>query len=115
VPISVLRTKVAANVLHLSLRCEWPVGTQCPGQIVIRARVPKRYVIRRRGRRKVRTRMVRRAIVRRGFRLTGGESHTFRVGLGATGRRLTRGAARPRAQLLVAIPGGRVGRLLALR
>ncbi|HET9164282.1 MAG TPA: DUF1906 domain-containing protein [Solirubrobacterales bacterium] len=114
VPISLLRTKVAGNTVHLSLRCEWPVGTQCPGQIVIRAGVPKRIVVHRRGRRRVRTTKVRRAIVRRGFRLTGGQSHTFRVGLGPAGRRLTQGATSPTAQLLVAIPGGRVGQQLTL-
>jgi hypothetical protein len=115
VPISLLRTRTAGNIVHLSLRCEWPVGTQCPGQVVVRAGVPKRVVIHRWGRRRVRTKTVRRAIVRRGFRLTGGQSHTFHIGLGPTGRRLTRGGARPRAQLIVAIPGGRVGAPLSLR
>lgn len=59
--------------------------------------------------------MVRRAIARRGFRLTGGKSHTFRLGLGRHGRLLTRGGAEPQAHLQVAIPGGKVGRLLKLR
>lgn len=115
VPISLLRTKASGNAVHLGLRCEWPVGTQCPGQIVIRARVPKRIVVVRRGRRTVRTRMVRRAIVHRAFRLSGGNSHSFHLGLGRVGRQLTSAAARPRAQLLIAIPGGRVGRSLSLR
>lgn len=115
VPIALLRAKAGGNVVHLSLRCEWPVGTQCPGQIVLRARVPKRYVIHRRGRAVVRTKTVRRAIVRRGFRLTGGMSHTFRIGLGPAGRLLTRDGASPQAHLLVAIPGGRVGAQLTLR
>jgi Rv2525c-like, glycoside hydrolase-like domain len=114
VPISVLRTKTAANVVHLSLRCEWPIGTQCPGQILVRARVPKRFVVQRRGRRRVRTKMVRRTIARRGFQLSGGMSHSFRIGLGRRGRRLTRGRAGHQAQLLVAIPGGRVGLRLRL-
>ncbi|HET6571841.1 MAG TPA: DUF1906 domain-containing protein [Solirubrobacterales bacterium] len=115
VPISLLRAKGGGNAVRLRLRCEWPVGTECPGQIVLRARLPKRVVIRRRGRRRVTTRIVRRAIARRGFHLTGGQAHTFRVGLGRAGHRLARASDRPVAQLLVAIPGGRVGRKLSLR
>ena len=115
VPISLLAARTGGNELRLSLRCEWPVGTQCPGQILVRTRVPKRTVIRRHGRARVRTKLVRRAIVRRSFRLTGGVSHTFRVGLGPTGRRLTSEVTRPSAHLVVAIPGGRVGRQLTLR
>ncbi|HEX6687791.1 MAG TPA: DUF1906 domain-containing protein [Solirubrobacterales bacterium] len=115
VPIALLRTKAAGNTVRLSLRCEWPVGTECPGQILVRAHIQQRLVFHRRGRRMVRTRLVRRSIARRSFRLEGGSSHTFRVGLGPHGRQLTRTRARPQAHLLVAIPGGRVGRQLSLR
>jgi len=115
VPISLLRAKPGGNAVRLRLRCEWPVGAECPGRIVVRARVPKRVVVRRHGRRRVTTRMVRRAIARRGFHLKGGQAHTFRVGLGRAGHRLARVSDRSRAQLLVAIPGGRVGRKLSLR
>ena len=111
VPITLLRTHAGGNAVRISMRCEWPAGTQCPGQILLRARIAQRYVIRRRGRARVRTRTVRRAIARRGFRLTGGRSHTFRIPLGERGRLLTR----RQAHLLVAIPGGRVGRQLKLR
>lgn len=116
VPIALLRAKVAGNAVRIAVRCEWPAGTQCPGQILIRARVTRRAVFRGRGgRRVVRTRTVRRPIARRTFRLTGGRSHTFTVGLGEGGRVLVEGSDRPRAHLLVAIPGGRVGRQLRLR
>jgi Domain of unknown function (DUF1906) len=115
VPISLLRTKAAGNKVRVRVRCEWPVGTECPGQILVRARVGQRTVFSRRGRRVVRTRMVRKAIARRAFRLNGGGSHTFVVGLGQSGRLLTQGSDRPQAHLLVAIPGGRVGRQLSLR
>ena len=115
VPISLLRAKPGGNAVRLRLRCEWPVGTECPGQIIVRARLPKRVVVHRRGRRRVKTRIVRRAIARRGFHLTGGQAHTFRVGLGRAGHRLARASDRPVGQLLVAIPGGRVGRKLSLR
>jgi hypothetical protein len=114
-PLSLLRTTAGGNAIRLRLRCEWPAGIQCPGQILVRAWVSRRFVVRRRGRRLVKTKMVRRAIARRGFRLTGGMSHTFRVGLGSSGRLLTRDGIGPRAQLVVAIPGGRVGRQLRLR
>ena len=115
VPISLLRAKPGGNAVRLRLRCEWPVGTECPGQIIVRARLPRRVVVHRRGRRRVKTRIVRRAIARRGFHLSGGQAHTFRVGLGRTGHRLARASDRPVGQLLVAIPGGRVGRKLSLR
>lgn len=115
VPITLLRTKAAGNAVRVKVRCEWPVGTECPGQILVRARVGQRFVISRRGRRVVRTRTVRRAIARRAFHLTGGGSHTFVVGLGRSGHLLTRGSAKPQAHLLVAIPGGRVGRQLRLK
>jgi hypothetical protein len=115
VPISLLRTTAAGNAVLVTLRCEWPEGTQCPGQILVRGRLEQRLVVRRRGRRTVRTRMVRRPIARRAFRLTGGRSHTFRLALGERGRLLSSTGERPRADLLVAIPGGRVGRQLRLR
>jgi hypothetical protein len=115
VPISLLRTKAAGNAVRVRVRCEWPAGTECPGQILVRARVGQRYVVQRRGRRLVRTRMVCRAVARRSFRLTGGRSHTFVVGLGRSGRLLTRDGGRPPAHLLVAIPGGSVGRELRLK
>jgi len=115
VPISLLLTKAAGNTIRVRLRCEWPLGLQCPGQILVRGRVPKRFVVRRRGRGTVRTKLVRRLLARRAFRLTGGRSHTFVVGLGAGGRLLTDTRRQPEAHLLVAIPGGRVGLQLRLK
>jgi hypothetical protein len=115
VPISVLRTKAAGNTVRVTLRCDWPLGTECPGQIVVRGRLRQSFVVNRRGRRVLRTKMVRRSIARRAFRLTGGKAHTFSIGLGQRGRLLTQASDRPQAHLLVAIPGGRVGRQLQLR
>jgi len=115
VPISVLRTKVVGNAVRVSLRCDWPLGTDCPGQILVRGRLRQRYVVNRRGRRVLRTKMVRRSLAHRAFRLTGGKSHTFQIGLGPRGRLLTQLSDRPQAHLLVAIPGGRVGRQVPLR
>ncbi len=115
VPISVLRTRSAGNRVRISVRCEWPVGIACPGQLLVRARLPQRYVVRRGRRRVARTRMVKRLLARRAFRLNGGGAHTFTLGLGPRGRALTAVRKRPQAHLLVAIPGGRVGRRLRLR
>lgn len=114
VPISLLRAKASANAVRIRVRCEWPAGIQCPGQILLRAKVRQRVPIRQ-GRRRFRTRVVRKAIARRGFRLTGGRSHAFRVVLGKRGRLLTRDRAKLRAQLVVAIPGGRAMRPVRLR
>jgi len=115
VPISVLRTRSAGNKVRISVRCEWPVGIACPGQLLVRARVPQSYVVRHGRRRVLRTRAVRRLLARRSFQLSGGGSHTFTLGLGALGRTLTAARESPRAHLLVAIPGGRVGSELQLR
>lgn len=115
VPIAVLRTRSAGNKVRISVRCEWPVGTACPGQMLVRARVPQRYAVRHGRRRVMRTRMVRRLLAHRAFQLNGGGSHTFTLGLGAAGRTLTAVRESHQAHLLVAIPGGRVGRRLQLR
>jgi hypothetical protein len=115
VPISLLSARVGGDALRLRLRCEWPAGTQCPGQILLRARVRQRFAVRRRGRAVVRTRTVRRAVARRAFRLVGAASHTFRVPLNGRGRQLSAGPARPWSQLVVAIPGGRLTQAIRLK
>jgi len=84
---------------------------------VLRAKVK----LRRRGARasarrgRARTRVVKKAIARRGFRLSGGRSHAFHVALGKRGRTLTRDRKRLGAQLVVAIPGSRAYRRVKLR
>ena len=54
-------------------------------------------------------------IARRRFALSGGTSHGFAVPLNSRGRRLARLRGTMRAQLIVAIPGGRVTRAVTLR
>jgi Rv2525c-like, glycoside hydrolase-like domain len=115
VPISLLRVKAIRNAIRLDLRCEWPVGTQCPGQVLLRAWVRVPVAVRRHGRRVTRTKAVRLAIARRGFRLTGGRSHSFRIGFNKGGRLLTRDRPGLSAQLAVAIPGGRVTEAITLK
>ena len=110
VAISLSHLRTSRTAVRLSLRCEWPAGTQCPGQILLRAGVPVRVGGRRGG-----TRVVRRAIARRQFMLTGGASRAFLLQLGGTGRRLALERDRLAAQLVVAIPGGRVNRAVVLK
>ena len=59
--------------------------------------------------------MVRRSIAWRAFRLTGGGSHSYRVALGKGGRTLARTRRTLRAQLVVAIPGGKTARSVRLK
>jgi hypothetical protein len=108
VPISLLGMRVGGEAVHLTLRCDWPAGTQCPGQLLLRARVRERYAVRRPGRVVMRTRTVRRPVGRGTFRLLGGGSRTFRLPLNSRGRELSTGPPRPWTQLVVAIPGGRL-------
>ncbi|MGB7588153.1 MAG: hypothetical protein WBM00_05540, partial [Solirubrobacterales bacterium] len=113
VAIALRHLKSIRNGIRLRVRCEWPAGTACPGQILLRARV--RVRVARRGRRGPKTRVITVAIARRGFTLTGEQSHAFRVALSTRGRLLTAGRSTLRAQLTVAIPGGHVTRAMTLR
>jgi hypothetical protein len=107
VPITIVRKTHFRGGLGLSLRCEWPAGTQCPGQILLRARVRVGQ-----GRH---SRLIRAVVARRGFALLGGEQKGFRVALTRRGRELAAGSRRLRAQLTVAIPGGKIARIVTLR
>jgi len=114
VPISVPRVVVRRNSLRVGVRCDWPAGTQCPGQILVRARARVRVA----GgpRRRTRTRVVRVGVARRPFRLTGARSRVFDVPLSSRGRELAATSPeRLRAQLLVAFPDGRVAQPVVLR
>jgi hypothetical protein len=114
VPIVVSNIKATRRALWVDLRCQWPAGTQCPGQILLRSHVHLYSTVRRGRRRVVRTRTIQARLARRTFQLTGGASHSFSVHLSRRGHLLTRGATELRAQLLVAIPGGSKGRGLTL-
>jgi hypothetical protein len=106
VAITLSRIRATQNAVRVRVRCGWPAGTECPGQILLRARVRVRVPGRHRSRRG-RTRVVRRAIARRSFRLSGERSHAFRIHLSERGRLLTRGRPKLWTKLVVAIPGGR--------
>ena len=101
---SALRARQAAAQQSTA---EWPAGVRCPGQILLRTRMAKK----RRGA----AHLVTVRIARRRFALTGGASHRFAVPLNSRGRRLARLRGTMRAQLIVAIPGGRLTHSLTLR
>jgi glycoside hydrolase-like protein len=100
------RLKASRRAVRLRLTCEWPAGVECPGQILLQARARVR-----RGRA---IRILRTRLARRRFILTGGESQAYVVRLNGVARRLLAERRRLPARLLVAIPGGRLRRALAL-
>jgi hypothetical protein len=114
VPIAISEIRATRRAIWVNLRCQWPAGTQCPGQILLRADVRLYDTVGRGKRRVTTTRTIHARLARRTFNLTGGGSHAFSVHLSRRGRQLTRGATQLRAQLLVAIPGGQRGRGLTL-
>lgn len=107
IPVALRLTNLRArpNRVQVRVTCLWPAGTECPGQIVLRARfrVPVGH---NRGR-GPRTRRVSHGIGRTAFSLSGGQAQTFRVPLSAGGRKLLRLRSRLKTQVMVAIPGGR--------
>ena len=110
-PLTVKHVKPVAGTVSVWVRCGWPEGQTCPGQIVLRthARLPLR------GRRGVPKRIQRIAVGRRTFALAGGKSHTFRIALDSRGQPLLRERGLLKAQLLVAIPEARATRAVQLR
>ena len=114
IPVAIQLSDLRAgrNRVQLRLTCLWPTGTECPGQIVLRARFRVPVAHRGRG---PRTRPVNRVIGRSAFRLSGGVGQTYRVPLTAGGRKLLRLRARLKTHVLVAIPGGRRVGVLELR
>ncbi len=107
-PLTVSGVAAIGSAVSVGVRCGWPAGETCPGQILMRSRVRVGGV------RGVGTRVARVAVARRAFRLAGGRSHTYRVALNARGRPLLRASGRLKARLVVAIPGARASRTLEL-
>jgi hypothetical protein len=111
VAVTMSNLRVVHHGVRVLLRCEWPAGTECPGQLLLNAKLPVR-VARRRGR--TRTRLVRVGLARRRFKLGGKRSHEFAVQLTKRGRQLSAEGRLRRAQLMLAIPGGRRARRVPL-
>ncbi len=109
-PLTVSGVKTAGGAVSVTIRCGWPAGETCPGQIVMRSRI--RVPVRARS---VKTRVVRIAVAHRAFRLAGGRSHAFAVGLNPRARPLLKEVGTLKTQLLVAIPGARTTRAVELR
>jgi hypothetical protein len=103
VTLSVLKT--TPGTVKVWVACEWPAGTECPGQLALRTRV-KIALPHRRGT-PPRIRAVTRSLGRRAFRLTGKQGHGFVIPLSAGGRALLKQRGSLRSQLIAAIPGGR--------
>ncbi len=110
-PLTVKHVTSEAGTISVWVRCGWPEGETCPGQIILRthAKVPLR------ARPGVPTKIVRVAVSHRSFSLAGGKSHTFRIGLNSRGAPLLRERGLLKAQLLVAIPDARTTRAVSLR
>lgn len=112
VPIGLSDLKAGRNRVQLRLTCLWPAGTECPGQVALRARFRVPVAHRGRG---PRTRAVSRVIGRTSFRIGGGVAQTYRIPLTAGGRKLLRLRARLKAHVTVAVPGGRRVGVVELR
>jgi len=110
-PLTVKHVKPEGGAVRVWVRCGWPEGESCPGQIILRthARVPLR------ARPGVPTKVVRLNAAHRTFRLAGGKSHTFRVALNERAAPLLRLRGELKAQLLVAIPDARATRAVRLK
>ncbi|HEU4737369.1 MAG TPA: DUF1906 domain-containing protein [Solirubrobacterales bacterium] len=109
-PLTVKHVRPKGGAVRLWVRCGWPEGESCPGQIIMRThtRMPLR------ARRGVPRRVVRLKVSHRTFRLAGGKAHTFRVPLDARGKPLLRLRGSLKVQLLVAIPDARAVRAIEL-
>lgn len=114
-PLSLVKAEARRGSVRITVRCDWPAEAQCPGQILLRARVRVRVAGTSGARRRPRTKIVRAGIARRPFRLAGGASQVFHAPLSKRGRLLIRGRDKLRAELVLAVPDGRIVRPLVLR
>jgi Rv2525c-like, glycoside hydrolase-like domain len=114
-PLSLVAAQPRRGSVGVTVRCDWPAGTQCPGRILLRARVRIRVAGASGAGRRARTKVVRAAVGRRPFRLWGGASKTFNAPLSRRGRLLARDRDELRTELVVAVPDGRIVRPLVLR
>jgi glycoside hydrolase-like protein len=114
-PLSLVAAKARRGSVGVTVRCDWPAGTQCPGQILLRARVRIRVAGASGARRRPPTKVVRAGVGRRPFRLSGGASKTINAPLSRRGRLMARGRDSLRTELVLAVPDGRIVRPLVLR
>jgi hypothetical protein len=113
IPVAVTfsRLKAMPHGVKVTLACQWPTGTSCPGHLGLRTSfkvtTPRRH-------RKPRIHKVTRSLGSRTFYLTGGKWHTFYLPFTRGGRKLLRERGKLRTQVIAAIPGGRRGAGLPL-
>jgi hypothetical protein len=113
IPVAVTfsRLKAMPNGVKVTLACQWPTGTACPGHLGMRTTfkvaTPRRH-------RPPRIHSVTRSLGSRTFNLTGGQWHTFYVPLTVGARKLLRERGKLHTQIVAAIPGGRRGAGLPL-
>lgn len=105
VAVTASLVKTTARMVKVWLACEWPEGTQCPGQLALRARI--RVALPHRRGTPPRIRAVTRSLGRRSFQLSGKRGHGYVIPLSAGAQRLLRERGGLNAQLVTAIPGGR--------
>jgi hypothetical protein len=112
VPVAVSGVKASGSRVRARVTCEWPAGTECPGQIILRTRY--RVPVARYNGRGPRTRPVSHKLGQAAFRLAGKRAHTFSVPFSAGGRALLRSRGWLKTQVVVAVPGGRRIRVLGV-
>ena len=111
VAIAFTRLKALPRGVKVTLACQWPTGTACPGHLGLRTtfkvRTPRRH-------KPPLVRAVTRSLGSRTFNLNGGEWHTFYLPLTPGGRKLLAERGKLGTQVIAAIPGGRRGAGLPL-
>jgi hypothetical protein len=111
VAITFTRLKAMPHGVKVTLACQWPTGTSCPGHLGLRTTfkvaTPRRH-------KPPRIHAVTRSLGSRTFLLSGGEWHTFYLAFTAGGRKLLSERGKLATQVIAAIPGGRRGAGLPL-
>ena|GEM_PF-329035 len=113
IPVAVTfsRLKAMPHGVKVTLACQWPVGTSCPGHLGLRTTfkvaTPRRH-------KPPRVHAVTRSLGSRSFRLNGGQWHTFYLPFTSGGRKLLAERGKLATQVIAAIPGGRRGAGLPL-
>jgi hypothetical protein len=111
VAITFTRLKAMPHGVKVTLACQWPIGTSCPGHLGLRTTfkvsTPRRH-------KPPLVRAVTRSLGSRTFRLNGGEWHTFYLPFTAGARKLLAERGKLATQVIAAIPGGRRGAGLPL-
>ena len=103
--VKLIEPRATERGVQVQVSCEWPAGTQCPGQLALRTKY-KTWTPRKRGR-PAKLRTVTRSLGRRTFQLTGERSHAFTIPYSAGGRALVQQRDGLKSQLIASIPGGR--------